>query len=581
MSRLLGNTVARYGNPFHTFTLAGATLFFYGYGEKDVAARKPSWGWKATQQSAVSSEILGSARVGDDGTYQVTLEGYRGGYLLVALQVEEFSYAPSTDRSAFGLIGFALPQRDEQAEALRLDVDLPKTSYCEILKALDLWLVSGRVTDCKKDQTPLTGATVKVFDRDITQDDFLGEGLTDSTGSFAVFFGSAAFKAIPSLPPPWDIIPPHELFGGPDVFFHVNLGTINYLIEDPSKGRTSGRENVTNCSYHELCVTKPALDVDTLTLWAHIGNYRVPDNGSLHDFDADGLTTAGKLAFTGNIDFIGQLSQTYLDEALSFRFRYAEWTDLSVAPTYPDDYTPLLSDNINLNAGYGSIYTSTGPGPFDFTLDTVKPEPDTEGWIAVNQSEDFVRDTGRLIQVKTTSLVPSLGGLDNMEGIADAGSAVPAGPLRDRPRKFSFVMEIKTLSYSEHQTVPVPIHINNSWAYLRYDLTELQSSACSAIIPSGGSITVNPLFTVAHPYLQYYTINVRRQGGSNMVVRNEDYSTHGVLWTGSTGEYGSETAVYTDIGKCSYRSHIVADRRLTNGYTGVTYQDVLRTFCVD
>jgi hypothetical protein len=580
MSMLIGNTIARYGNPFHTYTLAGANLIFYQYTEKDVASRKPSWGWTATEQSAVSTAVLGSAQVGNDGSYQVNLESYHGGYLLVALQVESFAYAPSTNRSAYGLIGFAQPQRDEQAEAFKLDVDLPKTSYCDILKALDLWLVSGRVTDCGKQPVPLVGATVKVFDRDITQDDFLGEGLTDATGSFAVFFSSPAFKAIPSLPPPWDVIPPHELFGGPDVFFHVNTGTINYLTEDPSMGRTSGRENVPNCSYHELCA-EPAWQLDKLTLWTEIGDYRVPDSGSLHDFDADGLTTAGKLAFTGNIDFIGQLSQTYLSEAMSFRFMYAEWADMATAPTYPGDFDPLLSDNINLNMAYGSIYTSTGPGPFDFTLDPVKPEPDTDGWIAVDQNTDFIRDTGRLIQVKTASLVPSLGNLEVMEGIADAGVEVPAGPLRDRPRKFSFVLEIKTASHTAYQPIPVPIHINNSWVYLRHDLTELQSNVCSAVTPSGGSITVHQLYTVAHPYLQYYRINLRRQGGSNLVVKNEDHSTHAALWTDTTGDFGTETAVYTDIGKCSYRSHIVADRRLTNGYTGVTHQDVLRTFCVD
>lgn len=582
MATLTGNTVARYGNPFHTFSLAGATLIFYQYAGKDVESRRPSWSWKAGDQAAVSWSELGSALVDDDGGYETQLRDYQGGMLMVALQAGGFNYTPDTDKTVFGLLGFATPTREDASQGFSLDIDLPAASFCDILKALDLWLVSGRVTDCEKKPTPLIGAEVKAFDRDITQDDFLGSGPTDATGSFAIFFQSSAFKAIPVLPPPWDVIPPHELFGGPDVFFHVSSGTTDYLIEPPSQGRTSGRENVPNCSYHELCVQTPTWSPDELTMWTNIGDYIVPDGGGLNDFDADGFTDTGKLAFTGNIDFKGQLAQTFMGQAVSFRFVYAEWADMISAPTYPADYAPLLPANIDLNRKYGSIYTYIGPDPWDFSLTAVKPVPDpVTGWIAVDQSPDFVRDTGRLIRVLTNSLVPALGTIGDMEGTADAGVAVPVGPLRDRPRKFSFVLEIKTASLNAYQAVAVPIHINNSPVYLRYDLTELQSNTCNAITPSGGSITVHPVYTVAHPYLQYYRINLRRQGGTNLVVKDESYTAHGVLWTDSLGEFNTETAVYSDIGKCSYRSHIVADRRLTNGYTGVTHQDVLRTFCVD
>lgn len=580
---LRGTTLARYGNPHHTQTLAGATLIFYHHRKAETAAKRSVWGWNPTDPGQISAPEVGRAEVAADGSFDAGLEGYQGGMLLVALEAHGFSYAPETGKSAFGLLGAASPawQDDEEGAVAELTIDLPKVSYCEILEALDLWLVAGRIVDCETHGQPLIGGTVEAFDRDLTQDDFLGSATTDATGSFSIFFASATFKKIPSLPPPWDVIPPHELFGGPDVFFHVSQGTASLLEEPPSTGRTTGRENVPRCSFHELCVKAPTWTPDTVTLWSKIGKYRVPDSGSLHDFDPDGLTTSGKLAFAGNLDFIGQLSQTFLGQPTSFRFVFAEWPDMATAPSYPADYQPLTAANLNLSEPYGALFISTGPNPWDFTLQPVTPAPDAQGWIAVDQSSNFVRDTGVMVQVRTGTLVPAVGSLSDLEGLTDAGSPVPAGPLRDRPRKFSFVLEIQAGGFSAHQPVPVPIHINNSFAYLRYDLTELQSNACTSITESGGSITVHPVYTVAHPYLQYYTINVQRQGGTNLVVKNEQSTAHGVLWTSSTGEHGTEAAVYTDVGKCSYRTSIVCDRRLTNGYGGVGHQNILRTFCVD
>lgn len=175
----------------------------------------------------------------------------------------------------------------------------------------------------------------------------------------------------------------------------------------------------------------------------------------------------------------------------------------------------------------------------------------------------------------------AVGDLGDLEGIADAGDPVPVGPLRDRPRKFSFVLEIKAGPFTAHQTAPVPIHINNSFAYMRFDLTELQANACAGLNSAGGSITVHPVYTVAHPYLDTYNISVQRQGGTLLGVKNDSYTAHGPLWTSTQGEHGTETAVYTDVGKCSYRAYMTASRRLTNGYGGPGGQDILRTFCVD
>lgn len=605
--QLTGSSAVFYGNANHHLTLAGAELYFYAADrepsqgqsrdqsqDQSRSSAKPQWFWKAESLSDLGQKPLAVATVAEDGSYNAVLKGYRGGALLIGIKTNGFDDMPRGDRFAEGFIGRAFPQDGDtqddpvpenidgriSAEA-KLDAVVGKADFCSILEVLGLWLVAGRVSDCENDQVPVVGALVEVFDRDITQDDKLGEDHTDGSGSFQVYFDAAAFKQIPSLSPPFDVIVPHELIGGPDVFFTVSVGGLKLLDEPPSKGREAGRENQPRCSYHELCVKAPEITVDDFTLWTYIGDYQVPDTINLHDFDADGFVNNGKLAFFGGIDLIGQLAQTYLGEAVNFRFVFAEWPNMSTAPSYPADYQPLLPGNLVLNKAYGSIIVQTGPSPGDLSVTPVFPAPDpATGWIAVDQSPNFSRTTGRMVRLNTASLVPSIAGSSAMEGTAAAGDLVPLA-LRDRPRKFSFVLEVETASHSFHQTVPVTIHINNSLAYLHYDLASLQSNACSPISASGGQINLNALYSVAHPYLRQYSINVQRQGGTNLQAKSDSFTSHSSLWTDADGEHGSEAIVYTDIGKCSYRTWINASRRLTNGYGGAGNQNFLRTFCVD
>ncbi|MFY9823166.1 MAG: hypothetical protein WAM82_17420 [Thermoanaerobaculia bacterium] len=576
MSHLTGQTTARYGSPYRTETLAGATLVFYLQGTRETGRASSRWGWQQLPDNRLPAGEIGRATVREDGSYDVELKEYREGGLVVALEVRKFDYAPATGKEAAGLLGVGTPRQSERG--ISLDIDLPIISYCAILKALDLWLVAGRVSDCGHPAVPLSGANVTSFDRDVTQDDNLGTAVTDAGGNFEIYFPGSVFRQIPALPPPFDVISPFELIGGPDIYFKVEVGGVFVLDEPSSMGRTPGRENRSNCSFTELCVQAPTWTPQTITLWSYVGNYMVPDGGGLHDFGADGLTASGKLAFTGAIDFIGQVSQKYLGEAVSFRFVYAEWANLAVAPVYPGDFTHQLTGPQVTSAPYGAIYTFIGPNPWDYSLTPVSPAPDAAGWIAVEQSPNFVRNTGRMIQVDTTQLVQAID--ESGSETAGAGLAVP-GPKQDRPRKFSFVLEVKTASSSFAQTTPVVLHLNNSWAYLRYNLQELEASGCNPIAQVGGAITVHPMYSVGHPYLNSYSISIQRQDGAVTTPRSDDFSAHGVFWTAAAGEFGTFAAIYTDVAPCSYRSWITCSRRLTDGYTGASGQEVLRTFCTN
>ncbi len=54
-------------------------------------------------------------------------------------------------------------------------------------------IVIARVVS-RQNQQPISGATVRVYDKDLVVDDFLGEATTDADGHFRVTFSSDDFQ---------------------------------------------------------------------------------------------------------------------------------------------------------------------------------------------------------------------------------------------------------------------------------------------------------------------------------------------------------------------------------------------------
>ena len=54
-------------------------------------------------------------------------------------------------------------------------------------------IVTARVVS-RQNHQPITGAAVRVYDKDMVSDDFLGEATTDADGRFSVSFSSDDFK---------------------------------------------------------------------------------------------------------------------------------------------------------------------------------------------------------------------------------------------------------------------------------------------------------------------------------------------------------------------------------------------------
>lgn len=571
MTHLSGTTSAEYGSPHRKQTLAGATLIFYPL--EKPASEFSRWGWRNLEE--LPQGEIGRATVNEDGSYHAELSDVQSGGLVVVAEVKQLSYAPATGKSALGLLGTGVSR--PEGDGLIMDIDLAAPPYCELLAALDLWLVAGRATDCGEQPIAAAGAEVTAFDRDLTQDDELGTDTADLGGNFEIFFPGDTFRQIPSLLPPFDSILPHELIGGPDVYFKVEAGGGTLLEEAPSVGRSAGRENRTHCTWVELCVQPPDWSPQTFTLWNRIGFVEVPNGSGLNDFDADGFVDSGKLAFHGSLDFNGQVSQKLLGQPVSYRFRFAEWSDMITPPSFPADYQPITSAHVT-SAPYGAIYVQTGPNPLtDYQLNYLPPNPDGAGWVDVSQHPDFVRPENRMIQLDSTKLVPVID--KSGPETAGAGALVPAAD-QDPPRKFSFMMEVRAGAVVYQHPVPVVLHINNSAAFARFDLQQLISNSCNPIAPQpGGDIEVNPMYTVGHPYLKSFTIQLQRQGGSLATLRSEDFSSHSSLWTDLNGENDTFLATYGDVQPCSYRCWLHVHRRLTNGYGGPGGQHLLRTFC--
>ena len=54
-------------------------------------------------------------------------------------------------------------------------------------------IVTARVVS-RQNHQPVSGATVRVYDKDLVLDDFLGEATTDADGHFSVTFSSDDFQ---------------------------------------------------------------------------------------------------------------------------------------------------------------------------------------------------------------------------------------------------------------------------------------------------------------------------------------------------------------------------------------------------
>jgi hypothetical protein len=311
-------------------------------------------------------------------------------------------------------------------------------------------------------------------------------------------------------------------------------------------------------------------------MWTHIGNYQIPDSVNMHDFTSDGYAIADNLAFTGNMEFLGQAGQATPAKKLRYRFLYAEWT--GILP--PTPVNPVTKDMI-AKTKVGQIITSISP----LVLEPVyvnnpgslhNHDPDSAGWITVEDDPNFTPVGNKLITLISSKLAPS-GSYSNPAPNPDAGNPAPS----DVPREvykcaFRYQLEQDTGSgwVLAHDQTMEALVINNARTLLWLELDEFisNSNLCQPIV---NTITVN--YTADHPHADWYEVEIQKQGmHMNWPVPR---ISHGgsLSFRGGNGTTGAINISTWD--PCSYIVFLRAHRRLTNGYSQPSNEYVYRTFC--
>ena len=415
---------------------------------------------------------------------------------------------------------------------------IPARYWCAVRSRFGAWTICGQVTVCET-KIPVGGVRVRAFDTDWLQDDDLGSAITDGTGKFRIDYLRSDFEKTPFSP-----ILNIELFGGPDLYFRVETPGGTVLVAEPRlRGRDPDRENIGPCFCVDLCIDKAPPGDNPIPLFTHVGMYRV--DPVFGDFTADGLTTAGSLAFTDTIPLRGVLPNGNDPDALEYHFQVGEYdpagmvlgpvsdVDASmIAPTVIGvleyfDWTGtvymLRADNYwanNPGVAPTVIHRQFGPAiPLQLNQ-TVKPG----GWIEVPRQNNlapegvgmYVGGFVDMVDLNTTKLTDEFFDLTAPLPELNAGESVPAAK-KSRMHRFKLFFEarkvgtIPILSSNTREKIVLSNtnykqHHHPDWAgftdterpVVMVDIAELAApgSGCKQL-----GDHVHALFTAYHPFL--------------------------------------------------------------------------------
>jgi hypothetical protein len=496
----------------------------------------------------------------------------------------------------------------DQGRVAVFEYCIPQRYWCGIRGHFGAWTICGHVTVCKTKE-PVGGVKVIALDTDWLQDDPLGSALTDTTGRFRIDYTSDRFKK--TIFPGIDI----ELFGGPDLYFHIETpGGTPLLTEPPSKGRTPGRENAGPCFCVELCLDReqPPPPVAPIPLFTNVGAYEVDPVAG--DFTADGTTTAGNMAFTGTIPLIGILPNGDAPDAEQYRFRVAAFpgpgayqdVDSAKIPATPIgklEYFAfelgawtLKSTNywVNNPGAVVSIPQSGGPP----LTTSVNKDVGPGGWIDVpRDNELFIGGHGLfkhqelLAYLDTTKLSNQVFDLTVPPPPLKAGDSVPAGKKAAKPTYRILFEARKTPSNTPvgSNTLDKIAISNTTYTYIRHpewaggpvtahsvvslDIAELiapGASGCDKL-----SNHVHAMFTAYNPYLG--SVEVYFEGNPPLPAPINPPIAGGEAASGAAGHDFNITA----LPPCAYILWLQATAQLTSGYgliSGATIWDHI-AFC--
>lgn len=314
------------------------------------------------------------------------------------------------------------------------------------------------------------------------------------------------------------------------------------------------------CREFCTCVCPPPGEVPPL--FTNVGCYQV--GPPVSDFNLDGTTISGSLAFTGMIPLIGTIPDGSAPVAIEYRFTYQQVsptvgpltniTGPMIPPTQIGKLVYWYWDGTGWTTGStpytvnGSVPTVSIPQQFGLPLIVaVNVNADAQGWIQIPQQNDYIiGGTGLftpdgaqgLILLDTTQLtlekfdLTGLGVLPELE----AGDTVPPAALSQKPI-FKINFEAQTVAtstpvgsnslnaialsntqytYNRHPEWPGPPTspvTTQPWV-LSVDIAELDS---------GGGCTklddvIHVLYTAYHPYLGSCTVYLQGPGVASMTT---------------------------------------------------------------
>jgi hypothetical protein len=352
-----------------------------------------------------------------------------------------------------------------------------------------------------------------------------------------------------------------------------------------------------------------------IPLFTQVGCYNVGPTPT-SDFNPNGTTTSGSLAFTGTIPLMGLIPDGTASQAIQYRFTYQDYS--AVSPN-PNPVVPITGamvpatiigqiefsywNGTSWQPGVSPYYvnnpgaTASIPQEFGPPLSvSVNTDTDAQGWIQVPRLADsspggtglFTPDTAQgLILLDTTQLtneVFDLTGASPLLPRLNAGDAMPAAALSAKP-VFQINFEAQTVStsapvgsnslnaialsnttykYIRHPEWPGPLPpppspITTSPLVLSLDILELDTGGgCTRL-----DDTIHSLYTAYHPYLGSCEVFLQGPGVASMTTPPGG-NTNLVPVNISSGPAGQPFDM-TNLQPCGYIMWLQATLNLTSG----------------